>query len=109
MGNRGIDIRITGRDLFIYYHKKLAEDGGGIIVNACTNKRILSKRTGIDEGSLMRIFTRKGLCYYENENTIILKLDARVIEKGRQSMARKGKGGMEKFVEKYIIKRRDEY
>jgi hypothetical protein len=109
MGNRSIDIRITGKDLFIYYHKKLAEGHDGIIVNACTNKRILSKRTGLDEGLLMRIFTRKGLCYYENEDTIILKLHTRVIEKGKQSMVRKGKGGMERFVEKYVIKGRDSY
>ena len=109
MGSRGIDIRITGRELFIYYHKKLAEDSKGIIVNACTSKRTLSKRTGVDEGLLMRIFTRKGLCYYENENTIILKLQTRVIEKGKQSMVRKGRGGMEKFIEKYTIKRVSEY
>ena len=109
MANRSIDIRITGKELFVYYHKKLADGSDSIIVNACTNKRILSKRTGVDEGLLMRIFTRKGLCYYENDDTIILKLHTRVIEKGKQSMTRRGKGGMEKFMERYVIKKRDDY
>ncbi len=109
MGKRKSDVRLGSKVLFIYYHKVLAVDSPNIIVNACTNKRILSKKTGIDYNTLMWNFTRKNKCFYENENTIILKLYTSVIEKGNQSITRKGKGGMEKFMEKYAIKKREEY
>lgn len=97
-------VRLSGKDLFIYYHKGLGVDDPSVAVNACTNKRILAKKTGIDYNTLMSHFTRKRRCYYENATTIILKLHPRVIEKGGQSMSRRGKGGMESFV-KYISKR----
>ena len=103
-----VDIRLTGKDLFIYYHKKLGIIDKNIRVGGCTNKRLLSKRTGIGEGLLMRIFTRRGFCYYENEDTIILKVRTSDIEKGSQSVARKGRGGMDKFIERYVIKKRDD-
>lgn len=102
-------VRLSGKDLFIYYHKGLAESNPGIIVNACTNKKILAKKTGVDYNTLMSHFTRRNRCYYENETTIILKLHPGVIEKGGQSMARRGRGGMEKFIERYTIKKVSEY
>jgi hypothetical protein len=55
----------------------------------------------------MKLFTRGGFCYYENEDVIILKLHTGDIEKGAQSMVRKGKGGMESFIQRYVIKRGD--
>ena len=57
----------------------------------------------------MGIFTRKGFSYYEDEDVVIMKVYTASIEKGRQSMIRKGKGGMERFIEKYTIKKREEY
>jgi hypothetical protein len=57
----------------------------------------------------MSIFTRKGLCYYEDENTVIMKLHTGDIEKGRQSMLRRGKGGMERFIERYTIRKGIDY
>jgi hypothetical protein len=98
------DVVLGGKELFVYYRKS-----GGGIVGGCTNKRILSKRTGIDYNTLMWNFTRKGRCYYENEFVVILKLHTSDIEKGAQSMVRKGKGGMERFMERYVIKKRDIY
>jgi hypothetical protein len=102
-------IRLTGKELFVYYYKKIGITDKSIRAKGCTNKRILSKRTGIGEGFLMKIFTRRGFCYYENEDVVIMKLHASDIEKGAQSIARKGRGGMEKFIEKYTIKKREEY
>jgi hypothetical protein len=102
-------VRLSGKYLFIYYHKGLSGGDGRIVVNACTNKRILSKRTQIEYNTLMWVFTRKGLCYYENGTTIILKLNIGNVEKGEQSMVRRGKGGMERFRERYMMKKRDEY
>ena len=54
-------------------------------------------------------FTRKGRCYYENEEVIILKLHTEDIEKGSQSIARRGKGGMERFREKYLMAKKNDY
>lgn len=100
MGKKTERVRLTGRDLFVYYFKKLEN----VKVGGCTNKRILSKRTGVDYDTLMWYFTRKDRCMYENEDVIILKLYTSGIEKGAQSIARKGKGGMEAFMSKYVRK-----
>jgi hypothetical protein len=97
-------VRLTGRELFIYYNKKLGIDDKGISVGGCTNKRILADRTGIDYNKLMWIFTRKNKCFYDDGNTVILKLYTSDIKKGGQSLARKGKGGMESFA-RYIMKK----
>jgi hypothetical protein len=109
MGNRVVDIRLTGKWLFVYYHKKIGIGDDSIKCGGCTNQRILSKRTGLSEGFLMGIFTRKGFNYYDDGDIVIMKLDTSAIEKGKQSMARRGRGGMEKFVSRYVIKRSTEY
>jgi hypothetical protein len=102
-------IRLTGKELFVYYFKKLGEKDNRIKVGGCTNKRILSKRTGISESLLMGIFTRKGFSYYENEDVVIMKLHTGDIEKGRQSITRRGRGGMESFVKYLSGKGRSDY
>ncbi|MBK5202131.1 MAG: hypothetical protein JJE45_00215 [Prolixibacteraceae bacterium] len=106
MGIRRREVRLGGKDLFIYYHKKIGIGNNSIIPKGCTNKRVLSKRTGIDYNTLMWNFTRQGKSYYENDDTLILKVYPGDIEKGGQSMIRRGKGGMENFA-KYIGKRTD--
>jgi len=100
------EVRLSGKDLFIFYHKGLDKGDKSITVGGCTNKRVLAKKTGIDYNTLMWVFTRKRLCYYETADTIVLKLLTSNIEKGGQSMARRGRGGMESFV-KYISRRVD--
>jgi len=97
MGKRRRDIRLSSKELFVYYHYKLGEENKEVIVGGCTNKRILSEKTGIDYNTLMWVFTRKDRCYYDNGETIIMKLFTDDIEKGRQSLVRRGKGGMESF------------
>ena len=99
MGDIRRAVRLSSKELFIYYFKGME----GTHVGGCTNKKVLSKRTGIDYNTLMWNFTRKGRCYYENEEVIILKLHTEDIEKGSQSIARRGKGGMEDFM-RYIHK-----
>jgi hypothetical protein len=103
------EIRLAGRYLFIFYHKSIGIGEKSNIVRACTNKRILAKKTSIDYNVLMWHFTRKNKCFYENGDTIIMKLYTSDIEKGLQSMVRKGKGGMDKFMERYVIKKREDY
>jgi lambda repressor-like predicted transcriptional regulator len=97
-------VRLTGKELFIYYDRKIGLADIKAPVRGCTNKRVLAKKTGIDYSTLMRVFTRKSLRYYENGDMIILKLFVSDIEKGGQSMARRGRGGMENFA-RYIMKR----
>jgi hypothetical protein len=66
-------------------------------VGGCTNKRVLSTKTGIGYDLLMKVFTRQGKCFYENEHVIIFKLSVGAIEKGKQAFSRRGSGSMEKF------------
>jgi len=89
-----VSVRLTSRELFVYYFKGLE----GVHAGGCTNKRVLSKRTGIGYGKLMWVFTRKGKCYYENGDVVIMKLHVTDIEKGGQSFKRRGKGSMEGFL-----------
>jgi len=98
MVKRRRDIRLSSKELFIFHHYKLGSENEGVVVGGCTNKRILSEKTGIDYNTLMWVFTRKGRCYYDNGETVILKLFTNDIEKGRQSLARRGRGGMDSFV-----------
>ena len=94
MSDRRNIVRLSGKDLFVYYHKKIE----GVQIGGCTNKRVLSKRTGVDYNTLMSNFTRRNRHFYENDDIIILKLHPGDIEKGNQSMVRRGKGGMENFL-----------
>ncbi len=98
------EVRLSSKELFIYYFKKLAEEHDNISVGGCTNKRILSKKTGVDYNTLMWQFTRKNRCYYDNGEVVIMKLYTVDIEKGSQSMVRRGPGGMDKFI-RYISKK----
>lgn len=86
-------VRLSGKDLFIYYRKDIEK----IIVRGCTNKRVLAKKTGIEYNTLMKVFTRNHGCFYESNGVVIIKIHPGDIEKGGQSIARKGIGGMEKF------------
>ena len=92
-------VRLSSKELFIFYYKL----GGESKVGGCTNKRILSNRTGIDYSKLMWIFTRKNRIYYEDGEVVILKLFTSDIQKGSQSIKRRGRGGMEAFA-RYISK-----
>jgi len=96
-------VRLTGKELFIYYDKTLGVGDNKIVCGGCTNKRVLASRTGIEYSKLMWHFTRKGRCYYDDGEIIILKLYVNNITKGMQSFSRRGRGGMESFV-KYLGK-----
>lgn len=104
------EVRLTGKELYIYWIKVFGKDnikqrGGG-----CTNKVILSRKTGLGIDTLVRLFTRQDRGYFENDDIIIIRVNPFDIEKGKQSMSRKGKGGMQKFIADCIIKsRKDEY
>jgi hypothetical protein len=95
--------------MFVYYCKITGRDNRKVIGRGCTNKRVLAKNTSIGYDNLVRIFTREGRGFYENDDYIIVKIYPSEIDKGSQSFIRKGKGGMEKFVERYVIKGNNGY
>ena len=96
-------VRLSGKELFVYYHKGMGEiEAGG-----CTNKRILSEKSGIGYDNLVRVFTRDRVNYYEDDTVVIIRLFVSNIVKGRQSMVRRGRGGMERFRERYMMNRRE--
>ena len=59
----------------------------------CSNLRILHERSGVGFDNLVRIFTRKGLRYYENDSVIIMKVYESLILRGRQGLVKRGRGG----------------
>ena len=89
-------LRLSGKEMYVFYPKGM---GNGMDVEAicCTNKTILSKRSGVGYDNLVRVFTRERKSYYENEEVIIIRVYIRNVVKGRQSISRRGKGGMEAF------------
>jgi hypothetical protein len=107
-GTRKKDVRILSSELFIFYDKKLGIGNNSIHSIGCTNKTILNERTNLDYGFLMKVFTRENKFYYEDENMIVLRIFTDEILRGKQSVKRKGKGGMENFA-KYILRKGDNY
>jgi len=106
--SRRADVRLGGKELFVYYHRGIGEGDNSIRVGGCTNKRVLSRKTGVEYNTLMWVFTRQGRCYYEDKDMVIMKLRTADIEKGAQSIARRGKGGMQNFV-RYVMKSSNSY
>jgi hypothetical protein len=106
MNERRQDIRLTSRELFVFYNKKLGLENS---VGGCSNKRILEERTGVGWSVLEREFTRLGHCYFDNGEVVILKLFTADIKKGNQSVSRKGRGGMEQFAKYVLGKKSEEY
>ena len=101
------DFRLGGKELYIYYSRVAGERDKRIMVRGCTNKRVLSEKSGIKYDTLVSAFTRRGSRIYDNGDMIIMKLYVSDIEKGRQSMSRRGVGGMEKFSK--FIRRGESY
>jgi hypothetical protein len=89
------EVRLTGKSFFAYCIKVKGMVETEYYTGGCTNKRVLAKKTGIGYDLLMKVFTRKGLVYFENEHVIIIKVKRGDIEKGKQSFSRQGKGSME--------------
>ena len=108
MGRRRVDFRLHSKELFIWYPKWIGRDDKKVTARGYTNKRVLSQRSGVNYDNLVRVFTREGKHYYENADGVIIRLYVSEITKGGQSVARKGKGGMENFV-RYIMKERGVY
>lgn len=82
---------ITSREFYAYYFKEIGVSGG------CSNRRILEEKTGVPYNRLRNIFGDHNRYYYENEDIIIIRVKVWDYNKGRQSVSRRGKGGMEKF------------
>ena len=89
-------IRLTGKELFVFYHKEVGLDRE-LEVIGCTNKKVLAKMSGLSYDNLVRVFTRERRHYYDNGDVVVMRLYTKNIHKGEQSIARRGKGGMEKF------------
>ena len=91
-------IRIQSRELYFYYLKEIDRSGG------CTNREILRERTGVDYNRLRNVFGNKRRWYYEDEKVVITRILSKDFEKGRQSLNRRGKGGMEGFMH-YVMRK----
>ncbi len=92
------DFRITSRVLYVY----CIRHGDIHVVGGCSNKRVLSERTGVGYDNLVRVFTRSRRVYYEGVGgVLILKLEVGSIVKGSQSIRLRGKGGKELF-QRYV-------
>jgi hypothetical protein len=96
MGRVREDFRITSKELYVYCIRH-----GEMFIGGCSNKRILSERTGVGYDNLVRIFTREKRVFFDNGEVIILRLSTGNIKKGNQSLSLKGKGGSSAF-NKYI-------
>jgi hypothetical protein len=99
------EVRLSGKELYVYYNREFDLHDKRYSCGGCTNKRVLSRKTGIGYDLLVKVFTRHGEVYYDNGVIVILKLYTDYIEKGGQSFNRRGRGGMEAFMGKYIRKR----
>lgn len=83
---------ITSREIYGYYFKGIGQSGG------CSNRKLLERKTGVDYNKLRNLFGDKRGFYYEDESVIIIRVMVNNFEKGRQSLIRRGPGGMEKFL-----------
>ena len=92
-----VRFQTSSKELYGYY---LKED---MVSGCCTNKRSLERETMISYNTFRRVFDRSGSDCYEDDRVIIIRIRVSRISKGRQSLSRRGRGGMEQFA-KYINK-----
>jgi hypothetical protein len=59
---------------------------------SCSNKRILSERTGMGYDNLVRIFTRQRRNYWEDGEHFIIKIYENDIIRGKQKLSVMGRG-----------------
>ena len=95
-----VRFQTSSKELYGYYLKEDRVSG------CCTNKRALEIETMVGYNTFRRVFDRRGEDCYEDERVIIIRIRVSRISKGRQSLSRRGKGGMEKFA-MYINKGSD--
>jgi hypothetical protein len=75
--------------VYVCYRK----DGVNSVPVGCTNKRLLSRFSGMGYENLVRIFTRGRRFYYEDGERIIMKVYEGSIIRGAQKISRRGRGG----------------
>ena len=79
--------------VYIFYWKGDREDADKRKPISCSNKRILSERTGMGYDNLVRIFTRLKRVYWEDSEHFIIKIFEGDIIRGNQKLSRRGNGG----------------
>jgi len=89
------DFRIASKELYAFYWREDEVNKRPGISFGCTNRTVLSERTGIPYKDLRRIFTARGKMFYEDRERgfIIIRIMVSDIVKGRQSLSRRGRGG----------------
>lgn len=64
---------------------------------SCSNKRILAEKTkgipGMGYDNLVRLFTRERRVFWEDSEYIIIKINENDIERGKQKVSNRGRGG----------------
>lgn len=98
----GDRIRITSKEIYCYYLKGVGLSGG------CSNRRILEDKLGVNYNVFRRTFEGSKKNYYEDDDVIVIRVRSIDFEKGKQSIVRRGKGGMERFAQ-YVMKRNADY
>ena len=76
------------KEVFVYYAKNTGEKDCDIRPFGCSNRRILSQKTGKGYSNVVRIFTRERRYYYETGEFVILRLFESDISRGKQRIRR---------------------
>jgi hypothetical protein len=79
------------KTIYIYYNKETEKEKGKGIVISCTNKKILSERTGLGYDNIVRVFTREKKIYWEGLEWVIIKIYVDEIIKGKQKFSKRMK------------------
>ncbi len=58
---------------------------------SCSNRRILSEKSGLGYENLVTVFTRKGRHYYETNECVVIRIYEKFILRGRQKIQVPGK------------------
>lgn len=75
--------------VYVYYDKRTGGETGKGNVISCTNKKVLSERTGLGYENIVRVFTRERRVYWEGMGWVIIKIYTDEIVKGRQKFSKR--------------------
>jgi len=74
--------------IYIFFWKREGKDRFTEKPISCSNKRVLSERTGMGYENLVRIFTRERRYYWEDESHFIVKIRENDIIRGKQKISK---------------------
>ena len=87
----------------MYYAKIAGGDRRDIRPFACSNRRVLSQRTGMGYSNVVRVFTRERRYYYETEEYVVLRFFEGDIVRGKQKLSIQGRS-VKRFTGSHLVK-----